>query len=193
MLQEEDKMSSQNLVSRLILPVVGVVAVSAVIGCGGYRDFSSPYSQPKQVQRQTQPEKPKHEVLTPCTQPKVIVNQDNPRFKDVRPHYFWVCSMNAQGGFNVNDERWVYHRGERFAVMCAVPKSLWGSKVNFVMGSPTNEILMARNQMSSKENDSCGYKFDASTILDNFGSGDYRFSWGFDGEIVCLQYVRIKE
>ena len=187
--------NKNNLISKLAAPVTGLLLISGIVdGCGRQRTYSPRYSQPQQVQRSPQPtEKPKHEVLTPCTQPKVMVNQDNPRFRDVRPHYFWVCSMDAQGGFNVNDERWVYQRGEKFAVMCAVPRSLWGSKVNFIAGSPTNKILMARNQISSEENDGCGYKFDASSLLNNHGPGDYKFSWGFDGKLVCLQYVRIKE
>jgi len=201
----------QNLVQRLALPILGASLLSSCVSASYYnsRNYNpapmpiqrSPpiIAAPAPAQPTQQIQQSNQECQTYEHPSKVLVNVDDPRFSSLKPHYFWACSYsdrygkNDARGINFNDERNIFHRGEKCIILAAVPESLWGSYVNLIASAPNGDTIMEKKELITREESNSNCIFDVSYLLDNKGAGIYKVAWGFDGKLACLHYLRFQE
>ncbi len=169
------------------------------ISSGCYYSYPGDYgyqnSQQTQVRRQETIEnktrsQPRWVIEDPCTNPKIILREADPRFRRLSKRNFIISGYDSvNDNVNYNDIRWIFYAGEEFAVTAYFPENLRNSRLNLVVMSPSDRVIGRRNYDPATE--ARILKFAVSNCIKIGGEGVYKFAWGFDGKLACIQYVKL--
>ncbi len=160
----------------LEIALSGLIGVGC-LGCSG-RDY-----QPQPNQRE------RYYLEDRCTNPKVIVRDNDPRFFSLRSHYFNLFGYK-DGEIDFDDERWIYYPGEEFVLAIGVPQNLQGSRLNLALMNSKKQVLAKKNEIAGE---ACFKRFSADDFIRRYGEGDFSFGVGYDGKLAGILYFRIED